>query len=77
MSNSKRERVGKSFTRMAHRIKKKLCKLLEKHTSHKNTQIIVKESWRERTVTMDEEKKVQYITPGSMGISPKERQRKC
>lgn len=77
MSNSKRERVGRSSTRMAHRITKKLCMLLEKHTPHKNTQITVKAGWRERTVTMDEEKEVECITPGSMGISPKERQRKC
>lgn len=85
MSNSKRERiqnwtiavtaekVGRSSTRMAHRITKKLCMLLEKHTSHKNTQTTVKVSWRERTVTMDEEKEAQSITPGSMGISPQER----
>lgn len=47
--------------------------LLEKHTSHKNTQITVKE----RTVTIDEEKEVQCITSDSMGIRPQERQRKC
>lgn len=51
--------------------------LLEKHTAHKNTQITVKASWRERTVTMDEEKEVQSITPASMGIGLQERQRKC
>lgn len=34
---------------------------LEKHTSHKNTQITVEASWREKTVTMDQEKEVQWI----------------
>lgn len=70
MSTSKRERiqnwtiavtaekVGRSSTRMAHRITQKPCMLLEKHTSHKNIQITVKASWRERTVAMDEEKEV-------------------
>lgn len=48
--------------------------LLEKHTFHKNTQITVKASWRERTVTMDEEKEVKCITPGSLRIRPQERE---
>lgn len=29
--------------------------------SHKNTQITVEASWREKTVTMDQEKEVQWI----------------
>lgn len=29
--------------------------------SHKNTQIIVEASWREKTLTMDQEKEVQWI----------------
>lgn len=68
------EKVGRSSTRMAHRITKKPCMPLKKHTSHKNNQITVKASWRERVVTVDEEKELQCITPGSMGISPQERE---
>lgn len=68
------EKVARSSTRMAHTVTEKLCMLLEKHTCPKNT---VKASWREKPVTMDEEKEVQCITPGSAGSSPQERQRKC